>query len=75
MKTMTCIELGGACDKRFQAETFEEIAKLSQQHGREMMENADEAHLLAMQKMTEQMQDPKDMQTWMEAKKQEFESM
>ena len=26
MKTMTCKQLGGACDLEFQAETFEEIA-------------------------------------------------
>ncbi len=29
MKTMTCKQLGGACDKEFQANTFEEMAELS----------------------------------------------
>ena len=33
---MTCIQLGGACDKKFQADSFEEIAKMSKQHGMEM---------------------------------------
>lgn len=36
MKTMTCKQLGGACDLTFQAETFEEMARQSQQHGLEI---------------------------------------
>ena len=27
MKAMTCKQLGGACDKEFTADTFDEIAK------------------------------------------------
>ena len=41
MKTMTCKQLGGACDQEFQAETFEEMAALSQQHGKEMFQQQD----------------------------------
>lgn len=36
MKTMTCKQLDGACDMKFQAETFQELATLSQQHGSQM---------------------------------------
>jgi len=36
MKTMTCKQLGGACDQTFQANTFEELTELSKQHGMEM---------------------------------------
>jgi len=36
MKTMTCNQLGGACDKEFQANTFEEMAEMSKKHGMEM---------------------------------------
>ena len=50
MKTMTCAQLGGACDKEFHAETFEEMAQLSQQHGMEMHQQQDAPHLEAMQK-------------------------
>jgi len=32
---MTCNQLGGACEKEFRAETFEEMAKMSKQHGME----------------------------------------
>lgn len=39
---MTCRQLAGACDQEFHAETFEGMARLSQQHGREMYEKGDE---------------------------------
>jgi len=29
MKSMTCNQLGGACDKEFHAVTFEEMAEMS----------------------------------------------
>lgn len=75
MKTMTCKQLGGACDKKFKAETFQEIAELSKKHGTEMFKQGDEAHLKAMQEMSEMMNDPEAMKQWMEEKRQEFESL
>ena len=35
VKTMTCRQLGGACDAVFRAQSFEDMAKLSKQHGME----------------------------------------
>ena len=32
MKTMTCRELGGSCDKKLNAETWDEMVKLVTQH-------------------------------------------
>ncbi|MCP4050231.1 MAG: DUF1059 domain-containing protein [bacterium] len=75
MKTMTCNQLGGACDKEFQAETFAQIAEMSKKHGREMLEKEDPEHISAMNKMKELMQKPEDMQIWFDSKKQEFESL
>ncbi len=75
MKTMTCNQLGGACDLEFHAETFEEMAKLSQQHGKDMYAKKDPAHLEAMEKMGKLMQDPEAMETWFEVKKEEFEEI
>lgn len=37
MKTMTCNQLGGACDLEFHAITFEKIAEQSKKHGMEKM--------------------------------------
>ncbi len=75
MKTMTCNQLAGACDMEFRAETFDEMAKLSQQHGAEMFQKGDEAHLKAMEQMKEKMNDPKAMQEWMDAKRKEFDAL
>ncbi len=72
---MTCKQLGGACDKEFQASTFEEMAELSKKHGMEMFQAGDEAHLEAMQKMQGLMQAPDAMKEWFEGKRREFEAL
>tara|TARA_Y100000310_G_C20457750_1_gene703860 strand:- start:90 stop:323 length:234 start_codon:yes stop_codon:yes gene_type:complete len=73
MKTMTCKQLGGACDEEFHAETFEEMGELSKAHGMEMFQQKDEAHLKVMKEM--KMKDSKVMQEWMQTKKKEFDSI
>ena len=75
MKTMTCEQLGGACDKKFQANTFDEIAQMSKLHGMEMFQQQDEQHLEAMKKIQELMKQPDAMQNWFESKKKEFEAL
>lgn len=75
MKTMTCKELGGACDKEFHADTFEEMAELSKKHGMEMAKISDPAHLKAMGEMQDKMKEPKAMSTWFENKRKEFEAL
>ncbi len=73
MKSMTCRELGGACDQTFTAETFEEMAALSRKHGMEMFQKGDAAHLEAMEKMKALMQSPGAMQEYMAQKKAAFD--
>ena len=75
MKTMTCEQLGGACGKSFQADTFDEMAELSKQHGMEMFATKDAAHLEAMNRMQELMQDSAAMQAWFDAKRQQFDAL
>ena len=75
MKTMTCKQLGGACDITFQANSFDEITELSKAHGIEMFQKQDAAHLEAMAKISELMQQPQAMQNWLEAKKEEFNNL
>lgn len=72
---MTCKQLGGACDMEFHAETFEEMANLSKQHGKDMAEKGDEAHLKAMGEMSKLMSDQDAMNKWMEGKSKEFEAL
>ena len=51
MKTMTCRQLGGACDQEFHARTFDEMADLSKKHGMEMFQTGEEAHIKKMEEM------------------------
>ncbi|WP_240495639.1 DUF1059 domain-containing protein [Vibrio barjaei] len=72
---MTCRQLGGACDLVFEAETFEQIAELSKQHGMEMYQKQEPAHLDAMNKIQAMMQNPEEMKAWYEEKKREFDAL
>jgi len=75
MKTMTCKQLGGACDKEFHADSFEEIAEISKKHGMEMFQQGEEGHIKVMKEMMELMKDPKAMKEWMESKKKEYDEL
>lgn len=71
---MTCRQLGGACDKEFRAASFAEIAEMSKQHGMEMFQAKDDAHMKAMNEMRQLMQKPTAMTDWFERKAKEFEA-
>jgi hypothetical protein len=75
MKTMTCLQLGGACAEKFQAATFDEIAALAKKHGMAMFLKGDAAHLKAIAGMRQRMSDPKAMKDWMDAKRREFDAL
>jgi len=75
MKTMTCYQLGGACNNKFYANTFEEMAEMSKKHGTEKFQIGDEQHMIAMNKMMELMNSPEAMTKWFENKKKEFNSL
>ena len=75
MKTMSCKQLGGACEEEFQAGTFEEIAEMSKQHGMEMFQKNDKAHLKAMEEIQALMKKPEAMKEWFENKRKEFEAL
>jgi isoleucyl-tRNA synthetase len=75
MKTMTCEQLGGACDEAFHANTFEEMAALSKKHGMEMFQKGDKDHLEAMNNMKELMKTPDAMNAWFESKRKEFDAL
>jgi len=74
MKMMKCNELGGACDKEFCGETFEEIAKQSKEHCMEMINLGDKDHINAMDKMGELMKDSENLDKWMDERKEIFDN-
>ncbi|MFM2364258.1 MAG: hypothetical protein RLZZ316_3160 [Bacteroidota bacterium] len=75
MKTMTCNQLGGACDEPFTAASFDEIATLAKKHGMEMFQKNDAAHLKAMNEMMQLMQQPAAMADWFDNKRKAFEAL
>ena len=75
MKTMTCKQLGGACEKKFNANTFDEISEMSKKHGMEMFQKSDKPHLKAMNEMQEIMKSHNSMNEWFENKKKEFNAL
>ncbi len=75
MATMTCNQLGGACDKEFSAQSFDEMMELVKIHGMEMFQTGDAAHFEAMAKVQAMMQNPEDMQAWLDEKRKEFDAL
>jgi len=72
---MTCKQLGGACDLEFHADTFEEMATQSKEHGMEMLKKGEEEHLKAMNQMQELMKSPDAVTNWFNTKRKEFEEL
>jgi len=75
MKTMTCKQLGGACNENFSANTFDEIAMMVSKHAREMVQQGDAAHIDAMNAMRSSMTSPDAMNAWMDEKRKAFNSL
>lgn len=75
MKSMTCNQLGGACDREFHANTFEEMAEMSKKHGMEMFQKGDGPHLQAMNEMQNLMKTPQAIQEWFNNKRKEFDAL
>lgn len=64
---MTCIELGGACNK--------EITEESKKHGMKMLHKGDKEHLEAMNRMKELMKQPNLMEQWYKEREEKFNSL
>ena len=75
MKSMTCKQLGGACDKEFKAYSFDEMTELSKKHGMEMFQKGDEPHINKMNEMIKLMKNPEAINKWFADKKKEFDSL
>ena len=51
MKTMTCRQLGGACDMALRGETADDVIKAQDRHLREVVASGDSAHEPALNDM------------------------
>ena len=72
MKTMTCRQLGGACDLDLRGETADEIIKLQDKHLREVVAGGDTAHEEALNAMKGRWKHPIKGMGWYKDTKREF---
>lgn len=75
MKSMTCKQLGGACDELFSANSFAELAQMSKEHCVEKIKSGDNPHIEAMQSMQDLMTKPGAVEIWMKDKEREFNEL
>ena len=58
MKTMTCTQMGGACDAPFHGNTADDVIKAQDKHLKEMVAKGDETHKSALKSMQARWKNP-----------------
>lgn len=72
MKTMTCRELGGACDLELRGETADEVIVQQDQHLKDVVAAGDAAHAEALKQMQGRWKRPVSGLKWYRSTKREF---
>jgi predicted small metal-binding protein len=75
MKTMTCSQLGGACELPLRANTADEVIKLQDKHLKEIVAAGDEAHQSALKEMKGRWKHPISGMGWYRSTKREFAAL
>jgi predicted small metal-binding protein len=75
MKTMTCSQLGGACDLPLHGNTANEVIKAQDSHLKEMVANGDKAHESALREMQGRWKNPIAGMGWYRKTKREFAAL
>lgn len=66
--------MGGACNERFSADTFDEMAMMVSKHAREMVQQGDAPHTEAMNDMRSKMSSQEAINAWMREKRDAFDA-
>ncbi|MGB3410050.1 MAG: hypothetical protein WBA45_02535 [Microthrixaceae bacterium] len=72
MKTMTCKQLGGACDLALTGETADDVINLQDKHLNEVVAGGDTAHEQALKEMKGRWKHPIKGMGWYKNVKREF---
>ena len=72
MKTMTCQQLGGACDLALRGETADEVIKAQDKHLKEAVAAGDTTHEAALNDMKGRWKHPVKGMGWYKSTKREF---
>ncbi|MEG3755082.1 hypothetical protein V5290_11005 [Psychromonas arctica] len=75
MKTMTCRQLGGACEQSYQGDTLQDLLEQNKLHMVEMMMQQDEQHIEASRKVKALMQDIEASKVWYANKQKLFNEL
>ena len=75
MKTMTCKQLGGACDLQLRGETADEVIKAQDKHLREAVAAGDATHKPALDAMKGRWKNPIKGMGWYKSTKKEFAAL
>ena len=75
MKTMTCTQLGGACDLQLTGTTADEVIKAQDQHLRDAVAGGDGTHAEALQAMQGRWKHPVKGMGWYRQVKRDFAAL
>jgi predicted small metal-binding protein len=75
MKTMTCRDLGGACDLPLSGATADEIIKAQDTHLKEIVAGGDETHKNALKEMKGRWKHPISGMGWYKKTKADFAAL
>lgn len=75
MKTMTCKQLGGACDHAHRGESADDVIQAQDRHLKEMVEAGDEAHVPAREDMKRRWRRPISGMKWYKTAKADFAAL
>jgi hypothetical protein len=75
VKTMTCTQLGGACDLALRGDTADDVIKAQDKHLNEVVAGGDAAHEQALKEMKGRWKHPIKGMGWYKDTKREFASL
>jgi hypothetical protein len=75
MKTMTCKQMGGPCDMKFQGKTADDVIKAEDKHLRDVVEAGDTAHEPALKAMKGRWKNPVKGMGWYRQVKKDFAAL
>ena len=75
MKTMTCTQLGGACDLSLRGDTADEVIKAQDAHLKQVVAGGDTAHEDALESMRGRWRHPISGMGWYRKVKRDFAAL
>lgn len=75
MKTMTCKQMGGPCDKAFQGTSADEVIKAQDRHLKEAVADGDTTHETALKAMQARWKNPIKGMGWYKKVKKDFAAL